>query len=166
MILTERYLLKPLTVDDVTERYLGWFAAPGSEHIASARSIVSMSDLRAYVAERESRDDVLFLGIFDRASGVHLGNVKFEPVNEEESYATCGIFIGEVEARGNGTAGEAITAAAQWLNANRGIKQILLGVHVDNYPAVRAYRKIGFREDHPPHLPEHPDIVWMTLDIA
>lgn len=165
MILTERYQLRPLTVYDVTDRYLGWFTAPGAEQIASARSMVSLADLRDYVAERQHRSDVLFLGIFDREQGTHLGNVKFEPVNQAEGYAICGVFIGEVAARGGGTAGEAILGGARWLMAERGIRQILLGVDVDNEPAIRAYRKIGFKEGCPPQLPEHPRIVRMVLDV-
>ena len=91
---TPRFRLRELTLEDVTDRYLGWLReAEAARHIASARRTQTLSDLMAYVAARLGRDDVLFLGIFDRATGEHIGNLKYQPVNAREGYAIMGILI-------------------------------------------------------------------------
>jgi ribosomal-protein-alanine N-acetyltransferase len=144
MITTPRLHLRPLGQDDATQQYLGWFRGQASERIYSSDLMKETGDLRRYIAERQGRDDVLFLGIFERAAGVHLGNLKYEPICVRQFVATMGIFIGEPSARGKGIAGEAIQAGNAWLRDHRGIRRIVLGVEIDNISAIRAYEKIGF----------------------
>ncbi|PDT07189.1 GNAT family protein [Rhizobium sp. M1] len=144
MIATQRLFLRPLRQEDATQRYLDWFSGPASERIRSSDLMKETDDLRRYIAERQARKDVLFLGIFERSSGEHIGNLKYEPISEKELVATMGVFIGESSARGRGIAGEAIQAANSWLKDHRGIRKIVLGVETDNVAAIRAYQKIGF----------------------
>jgi RimJ/RimL family protein N-acetyltransferase len=144
MITTPRLHLRPLREDDATQQYLGWFNGPASERIYSSGLMKKTDDLRRYIAVRQGREDVLFLGIFERALGIHVGNLKYEPISERQSVATMGILIGEPTARGKGIAGEAIAAANSWLKEHRGISRIVLGVETDNISAIRAYEKIGF----------------------
>ncbi|EJC82697.1 acetyltransferase, ribosomal protein N-acetylase [Rhizobium leguminosarum bv. trifolii WSM2297] len=144
MIATQRLFLRPLRQEDATQRYLDWFRGPASERIYSSDLMNETDDLRRYIAERQAREDVLFLGIFERTSGDHIGNLKYEPISEKEFVATMGIFIGEPSARGKGIAGEAIQAANSWLKDRRRIRKIVLGVETNNIAAIRAYEKIGF----------------------
>lgn len=144
MIATQRLFLRPLRQEDATQRYLDWFRSPASDRIYSSDLMKEIDDLRRYIAERQAREDVLFLGIFERTSGNHIGNLKYEPISEKELVATMGIFIGEPSARGQGIAGESIQAANSWLKDRRGIRKIVLGVEIDNIAAIRAYKKIGF----------------------
>ena len=65
-IITERFMLRPLTNADVTARYLSWlFTEEAERYITAATDIKELSDLQEYVSARIVRDDVLFLGIFD-----------------------------------------------------------------------------------------------------
>lgn len=166
MITSARFFLRPLTVDDVNERYLDWFRAPGGERIASARAMTSLARLRDYVRDKAGRSDVLFLGIFDRETGRHIGNVKFEPVVPDEGYAVFGIFIGEEAARGQRVAGEVLDACGAWLRAERAINRILLGVAVDNHAAIRAYEKVGFRMGETEHLSRSAGVVHMIWELG
>ena len=162
---TTRFRLRELTLEDVTERYLGWFRDPeAARHIASAGATHTLSDLTAFVAARLNRDDVLFLGIFDRTTGEHIGNLKYEPVNAAEGYAIMGILIGEPEYRGRGVAAEVLAASAQWLRDRRQITQIVLGVSTDNERAIRSYQSAGFAIEDSPHMPgPHPEYYTMVL---
>jgi RimJ/RimL family protein N-acetyltransferase len=162
---TPRFQLRELTLEDVTERYLGWFRDPeAARHIASAGDTQALSDLRSYVAGRLNRDDVLFLGIFDRTTGEHVGNLKYEPVNAAEGYAIMGILIGEPAYRGRGVAAEVLAASARWLRDRRQIRQIVLGVSVDNERAIRGYQSAGFAIEDSPHMPgPHPEYYTMVL---
>lgn len=148
-------MLRQLTVADVTERYRDWLLEPEAKKNISATTD-SLSELVQYVADRTQREDVLFLGIFDKLSGLHVGNLKYEPVNTELGYAIVGVLIGEVEYRGRGVATEVLVASTAWLKENRQINQFLLGVWKANLAAVRAYEKAGFKLAETPLLPNRP----------
>lgn len=151
---TPRFHLRPLREDDVTERYLEWFEdATARKHITAAAQTNTLDDLRAYIAARRGRADVLFLGIFGRTSGLHIGNIKYEPVDDRARFAVMGILIGDPAYRGTGAGPEVIAASAWWLEANRGIHEIVLGVHRNNDAAIRAYERVGFVVAGTPHLP-------------
>ncbi len=154
-IFTQRFLLRELTVADVSERYRDWLLGPEAQKNISATTD-SLPELVRYVADRTQRTDVLFLGIFDLLSGLHIGNLKYEPVNSELGYAIVGVLIGEVEYRGRGVATEVLLASTAWLKANRRINQFLLGVWKANLAAVRAYEKAGFKFTESALLPNRP----------
>lgn len=150
---TPRFVLRQLREADVTERYLGWFCDPeASDNISAAATTHTLDDLRRYVIERMDREDVLFLGIFDRHTDVHVGNVKYEPVDRARGYAVMGILIGEISYRNKGVAQEVLAVSGAWLREHCSVREILLGVHRDNRAALRAYEKVGYRVSASRHL--------------
>lgn len=168
VILTDRFLLRPLTPADATSRYQAWMRnRRARRYIQYASKIPSVPALRDYIEQRMRRKDSLFLGIFVRASGEHIGNVKYEPIDTGRCSAELGILIGEPAWRGRGAAQEAIRASAQWLHENRGITKVFLGVERVNKGAVAAYRKTGFRTIRqvvPPRPPE--GVLRMVLSVT
>ena len=151
LISTNRFILKPLAMADVTDRYIGWLNEPSTNQFISAK--LSRTHLEKYVSERLDRKDVLFLGIFNKIDGLHIGNIKYEPIDSYQGYAVMGILIGEAAWRGKGVATEVISASALWLNQYKKINQIVLGVSKLNIAAIRAYQKVGFVEKPSKHLP-------------
>ncbi|MFA6294250.1 MAG: GNAT family N-acetyltransferase [Victivallales bacterium] len=146
-IITERFKVRTLTEEDVTVRYLDWFDDYDIRRfIVTSGTISDIKELRAYVREKTGREDVIFLGIFEKDTGLHIGNIKFEPVNYEMGYAVMGILIGDSSYRGKGVASEILLACALWLKKQKNIKQMILGVSEDNIGAIRAYKKAGFVE--------------------
>lgn len=79
-----------------------------------------------------------------KKTGLHIGNIKYEPINFQLSYAVMGILIGDPIWRGVGVAPEVIVASAKWLRDQHGIKRVVLGVNLLNKAAIKAYQKIGF----------------------
>jgi RimJ/RimL family protein N-acetyltransferase len=150
LISTNRFVIKPLTLSDVTDRYAGWLNDGTTNKFISAK--LMRTDLEKYVSERLNRENILFLGIFNKIDGLHIGNIKYEPVDSQRGYAVMGILIGEAFWRGKGVASEVILASAFWLNENKNINQIVLGVNRFNLAAIRAYQKIGFIEKSFEHL--------------
>ena len=68
-IITDRFLLRPLTESDVTERYLNWLGdADAKKFISAAATTKGLDDLRAYVRERMEPEDALFPGIFKKGT--------------------------------------------------------------------------------------------------
>lgn len=155
---TPRFVLRDLVESDASERYLSWFSNEDARtYIESAAHTKALDDLRRFIRDRMGRDDVLFLGIFDKTTGDHIGNVKFEPVDSLKRYAVMGMLIGESAYRGKGVAAEVLAASGEWLKRHRGITEIVLEVHPDNTAAIHAYEKAGYRVvSATPHLPNAP----------
>jgi len=147
-ISTNRFFLRTLTPDDVSDRYVSWFGdGYVGQYISAATLKPSLNSLKQYVRERSGRDDVIFLGIFEKKSGFHIGNVKYDPLNSGLRYAIMGMLIGEPNWRGKGVAAEVLLASAEWLWQYRNIRQVILGVNCDNIAAIKAYSKVGFIEE-------------------
>lgn len=164
IITTERLLMRPLAVEDATERYLSWFRGPGANRVTASKTIQALADLEEYIRARASREDVLFLGIFERETGHHIGNLKYEPVLPD-GRAVLGIFLGDETARGKGYAGEAITAANRWLRDFRNVRTVVLGVDIDNAPAISAYKKLGFGASDSELIPRADNICCMSIEL-
>jgi ribosomal-protein-alanine N-acetyltransferase len=146
VISTDRFLLKSLIPDDVGERYLSWLTDQTvSQYISAATLKPSIDSLKQYVQERCEREDVLFLGIFEKNSGIHIGNIKYEPVDSKNRFAVMGILIGEASWHGKKVAAEVIVASSKWLNSTRDIDEIILGVARGHEAAIRAYLAAGFK---------------------
>jgi hypothetical protein len=145
LVKTARFHLRRLTTDDVTERYVSWLHDDvASRYIEAARNQNDAASLKAYVAEQRNREDVLFLGIFEPASGSHIGNIKFQSIDPTTGFAEVGILIGEKSWWGKGVAVEVMDACAGWLQLHRSVHWIRLGVLSSHEAAIRAYRKAGF----------------------
>ena len=165
IIQTERFLLKILKEEDVSARYLGWLNNEEvRSFITAAKRTSTLSSLREYVRTHSARPDTLFLGIFGKDNNLHVGNIKYQPVDSQKGYAVMGILIGDPAYRGLGVASEAIKESATWLRRHRNINQIVLGVHKNNEAAIRAYKKAGFQTAPTPHIPMCADssltMVW------
>jgi len=145
-IITPRFVIRPLTTSDVTDRYLGWLQdVVSNRFIVTADSKHSLQSLQEYVKIRLKRKDVLFLGIFSKKNDYHIGNIKFEPIDYPNHTAVMGLLIGDTDWRGQGVSVEVINACAGWLFKNSSITHIYLGVDEENTAAIRAYIKAGFR---------------------
>lgn len=166
-ILTERLLLRELIEEDASERYLSWFSDnETNKFISMASSTNSLSDLRKYIFERKGREDVVFLGIFEKNTGLHIGNIKYEPVNTQLGYAIMGLMIGDPEYRGKGVGTEVLKASGEWLKLHCNINQIVLGVSKENVSAIRSYQKAGFLTTDTPYIEKHlPEVITMVWNM-
>lgn len=146
-------MLRPLTIEDATEKYCRWFEDPVvAEHIVGAKAVHDIGSLRSYIAQKSALPNVLFFGIFLRVNGTHIGNLKFEPIDFDAHHAILGIMVGDPHWRGCGVAAEVINAAGQWLNKTFGISELALGVAKNNFSAQKAYEKSGFILDRREYL--------------
>jgi ribosomal-protein-alanine N-acetyltransferase len=166
-ILSDRFLLRTLRPEDATERYLSWLKEENVlKHIITAKETNYITDLRGYIERRSERDDVLFLGIFEKESGVHIGNIKYEPIDLNKRYAIVGVLIGETDYRNKGVTPEVLKSSAAWIKANMGIDQIILGVAKDNEAAIRSYQKTGFKVAETPYITYTDNtIITMIWDL-
>lgn len=147
-IQTDRFVLKILTNDLVTETYLSWFKPENDSGFIeySKNQNITLDRLKTFVEEKLNSSDCLFFGIFDLEENKHVGNIKFEPLDIEKGYTVLGVLIGAAEWRGKGVFAEVFKVLAAELK-NIGINKVYLGVSNDNKAAIAAYEKVGFTID-------------------
>ena len=79
-VTTQRFLLRQLTINDVSDRYLSWLNKEENPYIEYGKNHSTIEELKVYVSEREKERDVLFLGIFTKKK-IHIGNIKYEQID-------------------------------------------------------------------------------------
>ncbi len=140
---SERFFLRTLIEDDVNARYLEWInGSDKSQYINYTNQNRTVDEVSTFVTERVNSDTVLFLGIFVRESGEHIGNIKYEPIDFKKSYAIMGILIGEKNWRGRGVAAEVIIKSSTWLHEKYGVRQLYLESILGTYGLLERIRKL------------------------
>ncbi|MCF2859364.1 GNAT family N-acetyltransferase [Pseudoalteromonas sp. SMS1] len=155
---TERFVLKKLGAEDVSETYYNWFFNAENAQYISYRP-TSVAELKEYVKDREIKQDCLLLGIYH--DGQHIGNIKYEPIDVSKKTAEMGIFIGEPAWQGKGVAKEVIHAVNLFLKKKWGIQDVHLGVDNKNQPAISAYERLGFKI-----ISQYPTYYIMSLELT
>ena len=142
VINTERFYLRVINTDDVNKKYSDWLSDPISSKFITVKP--DIKELKEYVRKKIAKQDTLFLAIHSIINKLHIGNIKYEPVDIENKYAIMGILIGDQSWWGKGVAVEVIIASAKFLTEEYHIEEIILGVKESNISAIKAYKKIGF----------------------
>lgn len=102
---TERYILRSLTPGDASGRWAEWLNDPVAARMLNARPrSFTLDELRAYIATFDQTTRLL-LGIFDRATGQHIGIMVGEIVEEGHKIVPS-VLIGEAAYRRIGVMSE------------------------------------------------------------
>jgi len=144
-IVGEKIYLRPLTMKDVTEKYCGWLNDPEINKYLETRSL-TLEKLREYVKEKINKQDVLFCGIFDRDTNLHIGNVKLEPLDWINKKTIFGIMIGDRNYWGKGLGTEATKLISDYALNELQMNEVELGVIADNIKACKVYERAGFKQ--------------------
>ena len=73
---TDRFLLKTITVTDVSERYVGWLINEQPIGNILYKKKPTIEGLKEYVKVISAKKNNIFLGIFTKDKE-HIGNIKF-----------------------------------------------------------------------------------------
>lgn len=161
-LIGKNFFLRSLTSQDDLKNYLFWMSNPSNnKFILSSNINFTIDTLRKYIDSCNNSDDILLIGIFDKLSSEHIGNIKYDNIDMIDKSAVMGILIGEKEYRGIGLAKNVIQETLNWLYENLGIIKVLLGVDKENLDAFNLYKNIGFIIVND----NHTDEIRMELDI-
>lgn len=124
--------------------YVSWLQnVQDNRFIEAVRKDYSKFDLQKYLDARVNNPEVKFWGIF-LESNKFIGTIKLEPINWENQTAWLGMMIGDSSERGKGYGSKALNLVLDYAESVLLLKDIFLGVHKDNTPAIRIYKKCGF----------------------
>jgi RimJ/RimL family protein N-acetyltransferase len=77
----------------------------------------------------------------------HIGNCGLMTIDRDNRTATLGIFIGEKDCRGRGFGTEAVRTLCRFAFGEMDLRKIRLDTQAGNEAALRAYEKVGFRQE-------------------
>ena len=110
-IITPRFSLRTLDVTDNIEIYLSWMKdVISNQYISSVRLDYSMEELTDYINKVNLLSSAVLLGIFEKKSNRHIGNIKYSDINSPAGSTKMGIMIGQREFRGQGVGAEVLSA--------------------------------------------------------
>lgn len=140
---SERLLLKPLSLEHLSEMYVQWMNDPDVYRYLETGGDYTLEKLKDFLNEVESKD-ILFWGIHIKANNLHIGNIKIDPINDKHGLGEYGILMGNKSEWGKGYAKEASLRIIDYCFNDLGLRKMTLGVIEDNLTAVNLYKKLGF----------------------
>lgn len=147
-IRTGRLVLRTLTPNDVSDRYLSWLRDPEVSRYLEVRfDPQGKESILAYVEAMNQSPDNLLLGLFLREGGTHIGNIKLGPIDPHHRRGDFGIIIGSRRHWGKGYATEAIKALTDHAFAALGLHKVSAGLYAANEGSRRAFLKAGWLEE-------------------
>jgi ribosomal-protein-alanine N-acetyltransferase len=142
-IKTSRLELIPISLQDVTPKYLEWLNDSEVTKYMEIKGKQTKNMLQDFV-QNHVDSGTLFWSIRIFATDLHIGNIKIDPVNYGNKTAEYGIMIGDKSSWGNGFAKEATFGVLNFCFKDLGLQEITLGVIKENTAALTLYKKIGF----------------------
>lgn len=165
----ERMILRELTPEDVTERYVCWMNDSDITQFLETRfQPCTKETLTVYVEEKQFDSNSAFLGMILKKDRRHIGNIKLGPINWIHSIGSIGIMIGEKECFGKGYATEAIGLVVDFAYSRLNLHKLTSGCYENNRGALRAFKKNGFviegvRKQHAVFCGEFIDVIELGL---
>lgn len=144
MLVGRSLRLRPLTVDDVSDRYVGWLNDPEVNRYSRRRLFTSTaSDVRAFIQGLSPDERVLAILAGDGAT--HIGNIQFGPIDRAARCAEIRILVGDRSFWGRGLASEAIYLVTRHLFLDESLHRV--EANSCNPAFIRAVQKLGWREE-------------------
>lgn len=142
---SERIYLRPLSVDDVNERYLGWLR---DQQVKAFLEVdgndLTLDDIRDYIEDGPSNGSYFMYAICLNESDLHIGNVKVGPINTAHLIADLPVVIGDKDFWGKGIAVEAIALGNQIAFEKHGIRKLHGQIYRSNIGSIKAYCRAGW----------------------
>ena len=115
-----------------------------------------MADARAWLERVLSDEKTVFFVLELKERGDFIGTVSLHSLYFKNQNAELAILIGEPENQGRGLGGEALSAFLDHAFGELGLYRVL----AYNEPAIRLYRRLGFREEGRPRAQVWREGAW------
>ena len=134
--------------DDARPPYLSWMNDPVIMRFMETRfTSHTAEDLARFITDCNDDPAILLLGLYRRADGTHIGNIKLGPIHHHHRRGDIGIVIGDRTAWGQGYAREAIRSLADHALGPRGLHKVTAGCYAANMGSARAFLAAGFTHE-------------------
>jgi len=143
----ENIYLRAIERDDL-QRCLNWANDPEiTQFLAIGRYPFNMLKEEEWLNNISKSTEHVVFAVCLKKNDVHIGNCGLHGINYIDSYATCGILIGEKEYWGKGFGSEAIQLLVDYVFNILNLNRIELSFYDFNERARKCYSKMGFKEE-------------------
>lgn len=134
-------VLRPFTVDQISDKYLAWLTDPAVNHFSRRRDMPpeTAANAIAYLQSRGPEERVF--AIVHRDLG-HVGNISYGPIDRTNQRSQVGIMIGEPNAWGIGIGTEAVYLITRHLFEDHNLHRVEAGS--SNPAFTRLAEKLGW----------------------
>ena len=141
----EKVFLRPVNLEDVSETYCGWLNDPEVNRYLETRFVVqTLASVRSYVAAAIAAPDNIFLAIIEKATNLHIGNIKLGPILPHHRRGELSFFIGEKGCWGRGYATEAVGLLTDYALRELSLVKVTAGCYSTNLGSKRVFEKLGY----------------------
>lgn len=145
---TKRLALRTLEAGDANGPYAAWMHdAEVTRYLEVRFAPPNVEALAVFIDKMNASTADLLLGLVQRDTGAHIGNIRLGPVDPHHGRAAIGILIGNRSAWGQGFAGEAIAALSDHALHNLGLAKLTAGLYAPNVGSQRAFEKASFHAE-------------------
>lgn len=142
-------LIRPISADEINQRYVGWLNDPEINQFLEVRyhpqTVESTVD---YINGLRSKKGCEMFAILTKKEQIHIGNITITDYNpNRQRYAVFGMMIGEARARAMGLGGQAMVLLMEYLFTDPGIIRVECGAIADNQRSWRTLEALGLRKE-------------------
>src|SRR3989338_5525401 len=138
----EKIYLRPITIEDVTDTYVGWLNDPEVNQFLETRFIAHTKDTaREYIRKIVNDSTHVFFAMVRKDSCTHIGNIKLGPIDPHHKVGSIGIMIGDKASWGKGFATEAIQLLTAYAFDALRLHKVTAGAYENNAGSAKAFLK-------------------------
>jgi len=146
IIESPNFYFRNLEKNDTLDSYLNWMQDEiNHRFIDSVDKNTEVKTLEIYIQSNNTSSDSILFGIFSLVNKLHIGNIRLTKIDKDKKECYIGILIGESSYRQKGVGYETLTTIMNWAREELGVHTFKLGCDIKNKPALRLYKKLGFR---------------------
>ncbi len=142
-------VLRPISANEIGERYLAWLNNPEITQYLEARYVTpSEQSIIDYINGLRSTNGCELFAIFTKKQSVHVGNLGISQNNpHNQGLASYGQIIGDPKAQAMGLGGEVSALIVEFLFRSPSIHKVWGGVHAANVKAWQTSEYLGLRRE-------------------
>ncbi len=138
-----RLSFRPLTHDDIDDRYLGWFADAAVTEYLDAKNI-TRDDAIEHMDRGIASGGYWVCAVCDRTTGLHIGNAKLGPIAWSHGVSDLVTVIGDRTYWGRGIGTETVAIASRLLLQGLGLRKLHAAMYAGNVGSTKAYTRAGW----------------------
>lgn len=144
----DKYLLRPLTNEDVNGNYRYWLNDPEiTLYNSHGRFPRSENYLLNYVNTTSSSTDIIVLAIIDSSKDVHVGNISLQSINWVDRSAEIAFLLGDKSYWGTGVMLECGNLLIKHAFDSLNLHRVYCGTSSENIGMQKLALKLGMLQE-------------------